>query len=90
MVYTSYQGVPSRLDSTLPQRQIKSIKVYLGAIRTCQEASEIIMKQQEGLGNTRPGRETILGWEGRLCRESRLSRETKLVREISLGLEGRL
>ena len=36
------------------------------------------MKHQEGLGNTRAGRETGLGWEGRLFRESRLGRETRL------------
>ena len=40
------------------------------------------MEHQEGLGNTRAGRETNLGWEGRLFRESRLGRET------SLGFEG--
>ena len=48
------------------------------------------MKQQEGLGNAKPGRETSLGWEGRLCRESKLGRETRLGRETSLGFEGRL
>ena len=48
------------------------------------------MKHQEGLGNTRPGRETSLGWEGRLFRESRLGRENRLGRETSLGFEGRL
>ena len=58
--------------------------MYSGGIRTSQEASEINIKHWEGLGNTRPGRETILGWEGRLFRESRQGRET------SLGFEGRL
>ena len=48
------------------------------------------MKHQEGLGNTRPGRETSLGWEGRLFRASTLGRETRLGRETSLGFEGRL
>ena len=49
------------------------------------------MKHREGLGNTRPGRETSRGWEGRLFRESRLGRETRLLgRETSLGFEGRL
>ena len=48
------------------------------------------MKHQEGFGNTRPGRETSLGWEGRLFRESRLGKETRLGRETSLGFEGRL
>ena len=48
------------------------------------------MKHQEGLGNGRPGRETSLGWEGRLYRKSRLDRESKLNREISLGWEGGL
>ena len=38
------------------------------------------MKHQEGLGNTRPDRETSLGWEGRLFRKSRLGRETRLGR----------
>ena len=64
--------------------------MYSGGIRTSQEASEIIIKHQEGLGNARPGRETSLGWEGRLFRESRLARETRLGRETSLGFEGRL
>ena len=40
-----------------------------------------------GLGNARPGRETSLGWEGRLCRESRLGRETRLGKETRLGRE---
>ena len=48
------------------------------------------MKHQEGLGNTKPGKETSLGWEGRLFRESRLRRETRVGRETSLGFEGRL
>ena len=48
------------------------------------------MKHQDGLGNTRPGRDTSLGWEGRLFRESRLGRETRLAGETSLGFEGRL
>ena len=64
--------------------------MYSEEIRSCQEASEIIIKHQEGLGNARPGRETSLSWEGRLCRESKLGRETRLARETSLGLEGRL
>jgi hypothetical protein len=64
--------------------------VYSGGIRTNQEASEIILKHRDGLGNTRTGRETSLDWEGRLLRESRLGRETKLGRETSLGFEGRL
>ena len=50
----------------------------------------IIMKHQEGLGNSRRGSETSLGWQGRLFRESRLCRETRLGRETSLGFEGRL
>ena len=65
-------------------------QVYSGGVRTSQESSEIIRKHQEGLGNTRPGRATILGWEGRLCRKSRLGRETRLGRKTSLGFEGRL
>ena len=64
----------------------KPLTVYSGGIRTSQEASEIIMKHQEGLGYTRPGRETSLGWEGRLFRESRLGRETSLGREIFSAL----
>ena len=48
------------------------------------------MKHQEGLGNTRPGRETSFGLEGRLYRKSRLDRESKLNRDISLGWEGGL
>ena len=48
------------------------------------------MKHQEGLGNTRPGREISLGWEGRLFRESRLGRDTMLGRDTSLDFEGRL
>ena len=64
--------------------------MYLGGIRTSQEASEIILKHQEGLGNATPGRKTSLGWEGRLCRESKQGRKTRLGRETSLGLEGRL
>ena len=58
--------------------------MYSGGIRTSQEASEIIIKHQEGLGNTRPCRESSLGWEGMPFRESRLDRET------SLGFESRL
>ena len=38
-------------------------------------------------GNTRPGRETSLGWEGRLCRKSKRDRDSKLNRDISLGWE---
>jgi hypothetical protein len=64
--------------------------VYSGGIGTSQEASEIIMEHQEGLEYTRPGRETSLGWEGRLFRESRLGRETRLGRKTSLGFKGRL
>ena len=56
----------------------------------CQEASEIIIKHQEGLGNTRPGRATSLGLESRLFRESRLGRDTRLGRETRLSFEGRL
>ena len=48
------------------------------------------MKHQEGLGNSRRGRETSLGWEGRLFRKSRLGRETRLGSETSLCFEGRL
>ena len=57
------------------------------------------MKHREGLGNTRPGRETSLGWKGRLYRKSRadrdiklnrLGRETRLGKETRLGFEGRL
>ena len=47
------------------------------------------MKHQEVLGNARPGMETSLGWDGRLCRESRQGRETRR-REPKLSLEGRL
>ena len=64
--------------------------MYSGGIRTSQEASEIIRKHQEGLGNTRPGRDTSLDWEGRLFRESRLGQETRLGRETRLGFDGRL
>ena len=45
------------------------------------------MKHQEGLGNSRRGRETSLRWEGRLFRESRLGRETRLGRDTRLGRE---
>ena len=62
----------------------KPLKAYSGGIRTSQEASEFTMKHQEGVGNTRPGRETSLSSEGRLFRESKLGRET------SLSFEGRL
>ena len=48
------------------------------------------MNHQEGLGNSRPGRETRLVWEGRLFRESILGKDTRLGRETSLGFEGRL
>ena len=61
--------------------------MYSGGIRTSQEASEIIRKHQEGLGNTRPGRETSLGWEGRLYRKSRRDRDIKLNRDIILCWE---
>ena len=68
------------------------MKGVSGGIRTSQEPSEIIMKHQEGLRNIRQGRETSLGWEGRLFRESRLGRETRLEtrlgRETRLGFEG--
>ena len=68
----------------------KPLTVYSVGIRTSQEASQIITKHQEGLGYTRPGRETSLGWEGRLFRESRPGRKTRLGRETSLGFEDRL
>ena len=74
--------------------------MYLGGIRTNQEASEIILKHWEGLGNTRTGRdpsqssrqtrlgrETSLGFEGRLYRKSRRDRDIKLNRDVSLGWE---
>ena len=38
-------------------------------------------EHQEGLGNTRPGRESSLDWEGRLFRESRLGRKTQAGQE---------
>ena len=68
----------------------KPLRVYSGGIIISQEAPEIITKHQEVLGNARPGRETTLGWEGRLCRESRLGRETRVGRDTSFGFEGRL
>ena len=45
-------------------------------------------KHDKGLGNTRPGRETSFGFEGRLYRKSRRDSDSKLNRDISLGWEG--
>ena len=61
--------------------------MYSGGARTSLEASEIIMKHQEGLGNSRQGRETSLGFERRLYRKSRRDIDIKLKRDISLGWE---